>query len=155
MPPVMDRKKTVARPVGFTAGVPVDTVIEPMGHLHHMGHRMNRPGIARCARHGATTIDLGLLVVSHLFETEGMHAEVIAVQCTAFIDIGQAPGDAVAQFTRLTHEEIGLMRRKHRKAIIRTGHQDFLPPGSRLVKTPGGPGIERRDMRKLAIVGPA
>jgi hypothetical protein len=36
----------------------------------------------------------------------------------------------------LPHEEIGLMRGKHRQTIIGTRHQDALPPGSRLMKAP-------------------
>ena len=76
VPPVVDLEEVVvARPVRLAGHRPAHAVLGAALHLHHVGHSVVRPAVERLGVEGFSADSLGPRVVSHLLQTERVHAE--------------------------------------------------------------------------------
>ena len=113
---------------------------------------MDRPGVARLEVERAAAGVLGAVVVVHLLEAEGVHAEHVAVARNVAVPVRQDARDAVAQHHRLAEEEVALMPELQGQQVARIVDQHGAVEVSGALQVALEPGAQRLHVPALALV---
>ena len=153
VPPVVEGEPIVRRPIFGARREPIDAILKPALHLQHVGHRMDRPSVARDQVDRAPAGFLGPTIVSGLLEAESMHAEQIAVARHRFAPLGQNPGNTVAQHGRLAQQKVALVADLQGDGIVRKVDHDLAVERGSAMVVAVEPGPRRGDVAALTVIG--
>ena len=91
----------------------------PVRGLHHVGHGMRRPGVARIAGQRLAAEVLGAPKITGFLKPEGVKTEDEARERIAAVPGRQHPGGAVADGGRSAEKEIGVLRQAQGERVGR------------------------------------
>ncbi len=134
---------------------PAHALVEAAFHLADVGHRMDRPGVARLHVERLAAGRLGTGVLVAFLQPEGVHAQQVAVARVGLRPVGQHTRDAVAQPLRLAEVEVGEVRELHRQQVPGVVHQMAAQQAVRGVELPLLEGAERLGERAFPFIGNA
>ena len=116
MPEVVECEAVVGRPVVLARGEQIDAFVDAPLHLHHVRDGVHGPAVLRLDVERAARGRLGLGVLVHLLEPEGVHAEHVGVSGRGGVPVRQHARHAVAQVERVAAVEVHEVRRPAARA---------------------------------------
>ena len=153
MPPIVDGEHVVARPVVPAIIVPGHTIVQTALHFHHMGHSVDRPGVARLGgQRCAAGIFSGRKLV-HFLQPKSVHAEHIAISGHIGVPVRAQRRDPIAQHERTAEIEIPQMGQLNGQQIARIILGDGAPGIRGTFKIAVQPKPQRCDVTPFAFIG--
>ena len=153
VPAGMDLEEVTGRPRRALAVEKIDTLFKAPAHLIGMAHRVDGPDIIRMMGDRGPSGLFGRLILSAFFQSEGLHAQQIAIEVMFWVPVRQGPCDTAPQIARFAEEEVELMADREGQNIARIEAEQLIQRAARPVPVSGNPLADGAEMECLTRVG--